>query len=67
MTIEKYIEDKIFRYCDECKTKNIRVNMYTIHEKYKGDWWHIVAVKYGEWMKKNSTMGPITELSEQEW
>ena len=49
-----YIEDKIFRYCDECKKKNVKVNMYKLHQKFIKEWWHIIAVTYGKWLKKTS-------------
>ena len=66
MTLEEYIEDKIFRYCDECKRKNIRISMYKIHQKFINDWWHIVIVAYGKWLQKTSDL-ETKELSEQEW
>ena len=62
----EYIEDKIFRYCDECKKKNVRISMYRIHQKFIRDWWRIVVVTYGKWIQKNSKL-QTKELSEQEW
>ena len=62
----EYIEDKIFRYCDERKEKNLPINMYTIHQKFIRDWWRIVVVTYGKWIQKNSKL-ETKELSEQEW
>ena len=66
MTMEEYIEDKIFRYCDECKEKNVRISMYRIHQKFIRDWWRIVVVTYGKWIQKTSKL-ETKELSEQEW
>ena len=62
----EYIENKIFRYCDERKEKNLPINMYKIHQKFIKDWWHIVLVSYGKWIKKTSKL-QTKELSEQEW
>ena len=62
----EYIEDKIFQYCDERKEKNLPINMYKIHQKFIKDWWHIVVVSYGKWIKKTSKL-QTKELSEQEW
>tara|TARA_B100002003_G_C13628817_1_gene321858 strand:+ start:280 stop:474 length:195 start_codon:yes stop_codon:yes gene_type:complete len=62
----EYIEDKIFRYCDERKEKNLSINMHKIYQKFIKDWWHIVAVSYGKWIKKTSKL-QTKELSEQEW
>ena len=61
-----YIEEKIFRYCDERKKKNLPINMYTIHQKFIKDWWHICVISYGKWIKKTSKL-QTKELSEQEW
>ena len=61
-----YIEEKIFRYCDELNEKNIPINMYKIHQKFIKDWWHIVVASYGKWIKKTSKL-QTKELSEQEW
>ena len=61
-----YIEDKIFRYCDECKRKTIRTVGEQIHQKFIKDWWHIVISTYGKWLQKNSKL-QTKELSEQEW
>ena len=62
----EYIEDKIFRYCDERKKKNLPISMHKIHQKFIKDWWHIVLVSYGKWIKKTSKL-QTKELSEQEW
>ena len=62
----EYIEDKIFRYCDERKKKNLPISMHKIHQKFIKDWWHIVLVSYGKWIKKTSEL-QTKELSEQEW
>ena len=61
-----YIENKIFRYCDERKKKNLPINMYKIHQKFIRDWWRICVVSYGKWIKKTSKL-ETKELSEQEW
>jgi len=61
-----YLEEKVARYCEERKKRNIPTNIYDVHKELEVDWWNLSAVLYTTWLKENSTIQP-KELSEQEW
>ncbi len=61
-----YLEEKVARYCEERKKRNIPTNIYDVHKELEVDWWNLSAVLYTTWLKENSTF-ETKELSEQEW
>ena len=61
-----YLEEKVSRYCEERKKRNISTNIYDVHKELEVDWWNVSAVLYATWVKENSTF-KTKELSEQEW
>ena len=61
-----YLEEKVARYCEERKKRDISTNIYDVHNEFEVDWWNLSAFLYATWLKKNSTF-ETKELSEQEW
>ena len=61
-----YLQDKVDRFCNDKRERNVNVTMYDIFKEFEDDWWNISAVLYGSWLQKTSDYQGI-ELSEQEW
>ena len=62
-----YLQDKVDRFCNDKRERNVNVTMYDIFKEFEGDWWNISAVLYGSWLQKTTSDYQGIELSEQEW
>jgi len=64
--MNEYLGQKVSRYCEERKKRNINTNVYDVWKEFETDWWNLAAVLYGQWLKETSNF-KTKELSEQEW
>ena len=62
-----YLQDKVDRFCNDKRERNVNVTMYDIFKEFEDDWWNISAVLYGSWLQKTTSDYQGIELSEQEW
>ena len=63
-----YMQEKVDRYCNEKKGKDLEFSLYKVKKMLEKDccFWNLSAVLYGKWLRKTSKL-ETKELSEQEW
>ena len=68
MQMIDYMQEKVHRYCNEKKGKDLEFSLYNVVQMLKREkcYWNLSAVLYGEWLRKTSDL-ETKELSEQEW
>lgn len=67
ISVDEYLKDKIFTYCNQQVEKGQDITGYNVAEYLKDDWWKIAMVFYGQWVQQNSEDLDIKEFSDTEW
>ena len=63
----EYLQDKVNRFCNDKKERNVDVTMYDVSQEFVDDWWNVTAVLYGTWLSENSGDLETKEFSQTEW